>query len=126
MFNKCEARAEKSSHDEQELAQLNPNYSLEDDCQLAMMAPIDTAMTCVASYRLKDGDSAVEHMRHDVSEWFRQSIIERWQLLPRHDEDYPMTSMVALQLDANGLLLMAMMHTFMLNKDLGMERDLQV
>lgn len=64
--------------DEQELAQLNPAYSLEDDRQLAVMAPIDTVMTWVASYGLKDGDSAVEHMHHDVSEWFRQSITERW------------------------------------------------
>lgn len=35
-----------------------------------------------------------------------------------------MALMVALQRDANGLLLMSMMHTFMMNKNLGMEGEL--
>lgn len=110
--------------DENELRKFNSDYSLEDDCQLALMAPLDMITTWVACNGLVDGESPVEHMHHDVSEWFRQSILKSWQPLPRHDVEYPMSSLMALQRDSNGLLLMSMMHTFLLNEDVEIEYEL--
>lgn len=103
--------------DNNELMQLDPSCSLEDDSQLAVMAPMDTMKSWVILSGWKDGNDRVSNMLHHSSVWFREYLQVRWQPMPRPTLGYPQQAMIALQRDSNGLLFMSVLLTLLMNKN---------
>ena len=103
--------------DNNELMQLDPSCSLEDDSQLAVMAPMDTMKSWVILSGWKDGNDRVSNMLHHSSVWFREYLQVRWQPMPNPTTHYPQQAMKALQRDSNGLLFMAVLLTLMMSKN---------